>query len=143
MLVQLQGKGQWEDTYRVLNPDDIRAVNEQTVTDEELRVRKKARKVVYGHNDEEQEMPITTSTLNLQLGKGHHTVSWIWVNMSMQEVQADLDGSLHEGIRLEWVRARACAERWQEEVILLEEEMWRALAYCTWRAQWWAARLSL
>ena len=34
-------------------------------------------------------------------------------------------------------------ERWEEEVILLDEEMWRILQYCNWKAKWWRDQQSL
>jgi hypothetical protein len=40
-------------------------------------------------------------------------------------------------LRIEWCRARARAHRWQEECLLLAEEMKRVQAYFTWRANWW------
>lgn len=46
-------------------------------------------------------------------------------------------GSVFEGLRVEWVKARARAERWREEVLLLEEEMRRAIVYCRWKASFW------
>lgn len=41
------------------------------------------------------------------------------------------------GIRVEWCKARARAMRWSEEIILLQEEMRRVLAYHAWHARWW------
>ena len=42
------------------------------------------------------------------------------------------------GLRVEWLKTRARAERWREELQLLDEEMRRALQFCWWRVQWWA-----
>lgn len=44
-------------------------------------------------------------------------------------------------IRVEWAKARARADRWREEVILVEEEMRRSVQFCLWKAQWWEERL--
>jgi hypothetical protein len=44
------------------------------------------------------------------------------------------------GLRVEWLKTRACAERWREELQLLDEEMRRALQFCWWRVQWWVKR---
>ena len=38
---------------------------------------------------------------------------------------------------VEWAKAKARANRWEEEVILLDEEMRRVLEFCTWKASWW------
>jgi hypothetical protein len=47
---------------------------------------------------------------------------------------------LFPGLRVEWLKTRARAERWREELQLLDEEMRRALQYCWWKAQWWKQR---
>ncbi|KAJ7892452.1 hypothetical protein B0H13DRAFT_1573647, partial [Mycena leptocephala] len=44
-------------------------------------------------------------------------------------------------IRVEWMKARARADRWREELTLVDEEMRRVLAFCAWKANWWEARL--
>ena len=41
------------------------------------------------------------------------------------------------GLRVEWAKTRARAERWREEVQLLDEEMRRTLEFGWWRARWW------
>lgn len=38
---------------------------------------------------------------------------------------------------MEWTKARCRVERWEEEVVLLDEEMRRVLEYCGWKADWW------
>ena len=40
-------------------------------------------------------------------------------------------------LELEWCRARARAHRWQEECLLLNEEMRRVLAFFKWQASDW------
>jgi hypothetical protein len=40
-------------------------------------------------------------------------------------------------IKVEWLKARARAHRWKEELILVDEEMRRCLEYCQWKAKWW------
>lgn len=42
-----------------------------------------------------------------------------------------------QGLRIEWVKSKARAARWWEEVALLNEEMRRAVAFCHARSQWW------
>ncbi|KAF8224566.1 hypothetical protein L208DRAFT_1310555 [Tricholoma matsutake] len=49
---------------------------------------------------------------------------------------------MHDCIRVKWAKARARAEQWQEEVILLEEEMRRVLEFCQWKARWWEYQAS-
>lgn len=40
-------------------------------------------------------------------------------------------------MRVEWCKARARANRWAEEVVLLQEEMRRVITYFDWHAKWW------
>lgn len=40
-------------------------------------------------------------------------------------------------LRVEWLKSRARYLRWAEEVVLVPEEMRRAVQYCRWRAGWW------
>jgi hypothetical protein len=48
--------------------------------------------------------------------------------------------SLSTALRLQWCRARARASRWSEEILLLQEEMRRVLAYLSWYADWWSSQ---
>ena len=41
------------------------------------------------------------------------------------------------GLRCEWVKSKARADRWNEEVLLVKEEMRRVLAFLEWKAAWW------
>lgn len=43
-------------------------------------------------------------------------------------------------LRIEWCKSRARAHRWQEECILLKEEMRRVIQFHTWQAGVWEAR---
>lgn len=40
-------------------------------------------------------------------------------------------------MRIEWAKSKARAERWGEEVKLLQEEMRRVIEYFSWKVQWW------
>lgn len=40
-------------------------------------------------------------------------------------------------MRVEWCRALARKDRWDEEVMLLEEEMRRVLRYLEWESEFW------
>jgi hypothetical protein len=51
-----------------------------------------------------------------------------------------LAGNLNDSIRIEWTKSHARAARWEEEVILLEEEMRRVISFCQWKARWWRQR---
>ncbi|KAG6822518.1 hypothetical protein H0H92_013535, partial [Tricholoma furcatifolium] len=131
-LYQLRGSGSWESVYQILEPGDIRSLNEQTIKDTEESAREWAHRTAH-----RGDPPFTTSTLSLQVGEGHRTISWIWRSVTSGEADADADQSLNDGIRLEWLKARARAERWREEICLVEEEMRRVLEYGRWKARWW------
>lgn len=38
---------------------------------------------------------------------------------------------------MEYAKAKARVTRWQEEILLLVEEMRRTVAFLQWKAQWW------
>jgi len=44
---------------------------------------------------------------------------------------------LYIGLRCEWARSKARADRWDEEVQLVMEEMRRVLTFLEWKAAWW------
>ncbi|KAJ6461985.1 hypothetical protein C8R47DRAFT_993232 [Mycena vitilis] len=113
-LLQLRGAGDWEDVLKVLNKADIRGMNERAMNDEEKAENKR---------------------------EGRRQLSWIWYT-SPSGSDTTADGKLHDDIKVEWMKARARAERWREEVILVEEEMRRTLAYCQWKGAWWMARVA-
>ncbi|KAH9885585.1 hypothetical protein C8Q73DRAFT_795737 [Cubamyces lactineus] len=71
-------------------------------------------------------------------GEGHREVSWIWLapRVSSDANEAE-DVEYNKSMRAEWARAKARAERWEEEVELLVEEMRRVIAYFEWTADWW------
>jgi hypothetical protein len=47
------------------------------------------------------------------------------------------------GLRIEWMKSCARAERWSEEVLLTEEEMRRVLYFLDWKARWWTDQIPL
>ncbi|OSC96771.1 hypothetical protein PYCCODRAFT_1472340 [Trametes coccinea BRFM310] len=72
---------------------------------------------------------------------GRRSVSWIWqapASVSRTD-NVQLSDSLQESLRLEWCKARARANRWSEEVILLLEEMRRVIAYHEWAENKWTS----
>ena len=46
-------------------------------------------------------------------------------------------------LHVEWAKAKARADRWEEEVILLDEEMRRVLVFCQWKESWWMEQAPL
>lgn len=44
-------------------------------------------------------------------------------------------------LRVDWAKAKSRADRWEEEVRLLDEEMRRVLVYNNWKAEWWRSQV--
>jgi hypothetical protein len=50
---------------------------------------------------------------------------------------------INQALRVEWCRLSARADRWDEEVSLLKEEMKRTISFLQWKAREWDARAGL
>ncbi|KAI0047219.1 hypothetical protein FA95DRAFT_1465725, partial [Auriscalpium vulgare] len=77
--------------------------------------------------------------------EGRHEVSWIWL-APRQGPRDDNDESTEEfgeAMRVEWVKARARARRWEEEVVYVQEEMRRVLQTLESDARLWLSRRAL
>ncbi|KAI0057483.1 hypothetical protein BV25DRAFT_1812316 [Artomyces pyxidatus] len=119
-LTVLDPEGSWQTQLRVLRQEDIRAPRED---DEGQRER--------------------------GLGEGHRELSWIW-RVLRHEVRdlprADENVSeeeVNDGMRVDWVKARARARRWHEEIEFLKEEMPRSVKFLHWKSEWWSSRSSM
>jgi len=52
---------------------------------------------------------ITPVTINrLEVGEGCCTLSWIWFSVRSIEATTDLAETLHQSLRVEWAKCRAC-----------------------------------
>jgi hypothetical protein len=95
--------------------------------------------------------------------EGRRELSWIWLDarrLRLGQVSPserleplsdeELDGCehmnrcyiipltfLYTGLRCEWAKSKARADRWHEEAQLVKEEMRRVLAFLEWKAVWW------
>ncbi|KAF6746959.1 hypothetical protein DFP72DRAFT_822360 [Ephemerocybe angulata] len=77
--------------------------------------------------------------------EGTRSISWIWKSgsesiTSTSEDDIESDEQLQDALRIEFLKSRARANRWAEEVLLLEEEMRRTLDFFAYKAEWWLAR---
>ncbi|KAM6501762.1 hypothetical protein JOM56_001739 [Amanita muscaria] len=90
-------------------------------------------------------------SLGLEKASNNHTssgrfeMSWIWLVprvMSAPDMEVS-EESLDESMRVEWMKSRARKERWEEETLLIEEEMRRVIHYFEWKAGWWRNRSRL
>jgi hypothetical protein len=66
-----------------------------------------------------------------------NTPSWIW-RSGTTAVSPD---EVNEDMRVEWAQCVARADRWEEEVILLQEEMRRVVQFLEWRSRDWLAKV--
>ncbi|KAJ7154378.1 hypothetical protein C8R43DRAFT_1126455 [Mycena crocata] len=71
-------------------------------------------------------------------GTTRRVMSWIW---TAQGGAVDGEEHLHDSVRVEWCRALARKTRWEEEVLLVREEMRRVLRYLDWQVKWWLERV--
>lgn len=154
-LLVLRGKGDWEQVLRDLDKSDVRALNERQMTvqekDDIQRIRMRAGRAT--DNVEDERVVATVAAV----GEGQRRPSWIWYSGNNHE---NMDDSLTRigtpsspilscpsnqllfvALRVEWAKAKARADRWEEEVVLLDEEMRRILEFCRWRASWWESQI--
>ncbi|KAJ7925440.1 hypothetical protein B0H13DRAFT_1600492 [Mycena leptocephala] len=122
-LLILRGHGVWEEKLRVLREEDVCALNERALREEEAA--------------QQEQLDDLARTLarpagvvvaeGLAAGEGSHMLSWIWytVGMSMDED----DPKLHEALQVEWCKAYARTRRFKEEIRLGREEMGRTIEY--------------
>lgn len=53
-----------------------------------------------------------------------------------------LEQVLDDSLQVEWSKCYARMQRWEEEVVIIEEEMCRVIAYHEWKAQWWRSQVA-
>lgn len=139
-LLALQGHGGWEEALRVLNDDDVRALNERALTAEE-----KAQNEHWAELGGAVIKGGVARAAGVARGKGAHRLSWIWYTVSGGEEEDDErlhDGKsfifriyygyilivFYEALRVEWCKAFGCTRRFDEEVQHLRAEMGRTIA---------------
>ncbi|KAJ7737187.1 hypothetical protein DFH07DRAFT_870629 [Mycena maculata] len=133
-LLSLKGHGTWEEDWRVLAEDDVRALNERSLTEEEKAERERLRSL--GEVVEEGGIAEMGDIVS---GETHRTLSWIWYGVSKK---ANSDERLHEALRVEWCKAYSRSKRWREELVTVEEEMRRTIQYGVWEKVRWMERAS-
>jgi hypothetical protein len=76
------------------------------------------------------------------LGNSRFEPSWIWLvpRVSSAPDMGDSEKILDDSLQVEWSKSHARKERWEEEVLLVEEEMRRVILYHNWHGQWWRSR---
>ncbi|KAJ7744427.1 hypothetical protein DFH07DRAFT_963653 [Mycena maculata] len=122
-LIALRGRAACEDIH------ELKAADIQL--DEEREADAKARKKLgaIGSSKWRQQ--------GMALLSRDRRLSWIWTEGGGPGVS---EQELHDSVRVEWSKAKARKERWEEEVELLREEMKRVLRFLRWRGMWWETR---
>ena len=64
--------------------------------------------------------------------------SWIWlvVNNPSSEFKV-VEEDFNDSMRVEWAKVMARAARWNEELLIVQEEIRRVLAFFSWKSSWW------
>jgi len=68
---------------------------------------------------------------------GRYVMSWIWMTRKPDNSGVGTEAEFNESMRMEWTKTRACMMRWQEESLILQEEMRRVIAWFEWKGNWW------
>ncbi|KAJ7884955.1 hypothetical protein B0H13DRAFT_2235322 [Mycena leptocephala] len=122
-LVALRGR-ETGTTFRELKPCDVQLDEEREI---DARARKKLGNI--GSTKHRRQ--------GLAMSSKERYLSWIWTEGGGP---GENEKELHESVRVEWSKAKARKERWEEEVELLREEMKHVLRFLRWRALWWETR---
>lgn len=75
-------------------------------------------------------------------GNGRFEPSWIWLVPRVLSVleNGDSERVLDDSLQVEWAKVQARKQRWEEEVLLIQEEMRRVVMFFEWKAKWWRSQ---
>lgn len=73
---------------------------------------------------------------------GRYVASWIWLTRKAGKATAATEAEFNDCMRVEWSKVRARMMRWQEEYLIVQEEMRRVIAWFEWKATWWTEQAS-
>lgn len=91
-LLALDRHGAWEQTLKELKDDDVRALNERTLTEYEKQQREQRTATGRRTADDTREGVVVEGAL----GEGRRQLSWIWFSVSNDENSPDMhEGKLH------------------------------------------------
>jgi hypothetical protein len=109
-LMALDPNGCWKECLKELKPSDIRGP---------------------GRNLDNPE--------DAKKSNGRFEPSWIWLVTRLPQERGDnqTEDEFNHSMRTEWAQTRARMCRWKEELLMIQEEMRRVLAYFEWRSAWW------
>lgn len=162
----LSGPGDWETVCKLLNDSDIcgyqdsdclrprapcRGIHEDDQLQALAEASAEAAAAAISNTVDGSAVRLFDDERTRRNGTGEtrQTLSWIWVSEDTttglpenddgipdEEDEDDIMRS-EEILQAEWAKSRVRATCWSEEVMLLKEEMRRALAFLNWRARWW------
>jgi hypothetical protein len=67
--------------------------------------------------------------------------SWIWLVAHNPSPESEVvEEDFNDNMRVEWAKVKARAARWNEESLIVQEELRRVLAYFSWKSSWWDDR---
>ncbi|RXW22610.1 hypothetical protein EST38_g3254 [Candolleomyces aberdarensis] len=121
-----------DQSFQQLNDEDIRSLNPKD-TDHDEAMRVFALSKALRPLTEEDIRPIGEPEENTPgiTGETRKTISWIWRQGTVGKEDSD------EELRVEWAKSRARAERYDEEIRIVEEEMRRTLRFLSWKSEGW------
>ncbi|KAJ3535047.1 hypothetical protein NM688_g7034 [Phlebia brevispora] len=115
--LKLTGPGEWERQWKVLDRKDIR-----TMTIEDALM----------YLDEKGKMQV--------IPEGPREPSWIWMAADKEEVDGAVEEGMQDALCIEFLRARARAQRYREHINILREEQRRVLVTLEYNTQIWGRR---
>lgn len=109
-LLVLDPNGTWKERLHELKPSDIRGP---------------------GRDPDHPEDGKTS--------KGRFIPSWIWLvpRLPCERGDDQTEDEFNDSMRAEWAQTRARMCRWEEELMIIQEEMRRVVAFFEWRSTWW------
>jgi hypothetical protein len=75
-------------------------------------------------------------------GNSRFEPSWIWLVPRVSSIpdMGDSEHILNNSLQVEWAKVQARKQRWEEEVLLIQEEMRRVVMFHKWKAEWWRSQ---
>jgi hypothetical protein len=109
-LMALDPNGQWKEQLKELKASDIRGP---------------------GRNPDDNPDDVKTN--------GRFEPSWIWLVTRSQKERGEnqTEDEFNQSMCSEWAQTRARMCRWREELLIIQEEMRRVLAFFEWKSTWW------
>jgi len=126
-LAPLLNQVGWEMNFPILNDSDITGLTDSSLSEhyKKARMQKDGKKGKKGKT---------------RPSEGRRDISWIWKRLGTVDAG---DEQLQDDLRIEFCKSKARADRWAEEVKLLQEEMKRVKLFFQTRAENWTERLNV